>query len=33
MSKGRSNYTFNINCDVNLIDNLMQSYIQANNFK
>lgn len=32
MEKGRSNYEFNIICDVNLINSLMQNYIQANNF-
>lgn len=33
MEKGRSNYTFNIICDINLINSLMQSYIKANNFR
>ena len=33
MKKGRSNYTFNINCDINLINNLMQNFIQAKEFK
>ena len=32
MEKGRNNYEFNIICDVNLINSLMQNYIQANNF-
>lgn len=33
MEKGRSNYTFEIKCDSNLMNNLIQSYMQANNFK
>lgn len=33
MKKGRSIYTFQLNCDVNLIDNLIQSYIQGNQYK
>ena len=33
MKKGRSNYTFNINCDINLINNLIQNFIQAKEFK
>lgn len=33
MKKGRSNYSFNINCDVDIIENLIQSYLVANEFK
>ena len=33
MEKGRSNYTFEMKCDINLVNSLMQSYLQANNFK
>lgn len=33
MKKWRSNYTFEIKCDNNLMNDLVQSYIQVNNFK
>lgn len=33
MEKGRSSYTFEIKCDNNLMNDLIQSYIQVNNFK
>lgn len=33
MEKWRSNYTFEIKCDNNLMNDLVQSYIQVNNFK
>ncbi|MBQ4583684.1 MAG: hypothetical protein IJA94_02220 [Bacilli bacterium] len=33
MKKGRSVYTFQLNCDPNLINNLIQSYIQSNQYK
>lgn len=32
MKKGRSQYTFSINCDQNLVNNLIQSYIVSNNY-
>ena len=32
MAKGRSTYTFNLNCDINAVNNLMQGYIQGNKF-
>ena len=33
MKKGRSTYTFQLNCDSNLINNLVQSYIQGNQYE
>lgn len=33
MKKGRSTYTFQLNCDPNLINNLVQSYIQGNKYE
>ena len=33
MQKGRSTYSFQITCDSNLINNLIQSYIQSNKFE
>lgn len=33
MKKGRSNYTIQFNTDLNTINNLMQSYLTAENFK
>lgn len=33
MKKGRSTYTFQLNCDPNLINNLVQSYIQGNEYE
>jgi len=33
MKKGRSIYTFQLNCDPNLINNLVQSYIQGNQYE
>lgn len=32
MKKGRSNYTLQFNCDGNLVEQVMQNYLQANNF-
>lgn len=32
MRKGRSTYTFQLNCNPQLVDNLIRSYIQANQF-
>jgi len=33
MKKGRSIYTFQLNCDPNLVNNLVQSYIQGNQYE
>jgi len=33
MKKGRSTYTFQFNCDPNLINNLVQHYIQGNQYE
>lgn len=33
MKKGRSTYTFQLNCNPNIANNLVQSYISANGFK
>ena len=33
MNKGRSCYNFNLKCDMNLANQLMQSYINSNRFK
>lgn len=33
MKKGRSTYNFNLNCDINNINLLIKSYIDANGFK
>lgn len=33
MKKGRSTYTFQLNCDPNLINNLVQNYIQGNQYE
>lgn len=33
MKKGRSTYTFQFNCDPNSMNNLIQSYIQANQYE
>lgn len=33
MKKGRSNYSFNINCDVNIAKKLIQSYLLTNKFQ
>jgi len=33
MKKGRSIYTFQLNCDTNLVNNLIQSYIQGNQYE
>lgn len=33
MKKGRSNYSIKMNCDSATVNNLMQSYIQGNEFK
>lgn len=32
MKKGRSNYTLQFNCNQNTIEQLMQSYLNANGF-
>lgn len=32
MKKGRSTYNIEFNCDASMVNNLIQSYIQANNF-
>ena len=33
MKEGRSKYTFQLNCDPNLINSLIQSYIQGNQYE
>lgn len=33
MKKGRSTYTFQLSCDPNLVNNLVQSYIQGNQYE
>jgi len=33
MKKGRSVYTFQFNCDPNLVDNVVQGYIQGNQYE
>lgn len=33
MQKGRSTYTFQLSCDPNLVNNLVQSYIQGNQYE
>lgn len=33
MKKGRSTYTFQLNCDPNVANNLVQAYIQGNQFE
>lgn len=33
MKKGRSTYTFQLNCDPNLVNNLVQNYIQGNQYE
>lgn len=33
MKKGRSNYSFQLNCDVNIINQMIQSYLMANKFQ
>lgn len=33
MKKGRSNYSFQLNCDVNIVNQIIQSYLMANKFQ